>query len=155
MCQKDYYRLEGMFTCVDTSYRISITLSIYQESCHHFAIGILILNLVCRDEELKQSLIQRFFTLFEVIFSIDIPASVNEVLVCSVQKSSQFIDCFSTAGSCNRQSNAATAKKEPICGKECESLVTDFCTRMVEEKQRSYVKEEILYHLSHVKIHQL
>lgn len=113
---------------------------------------------MCRDEELKQSVVQQFCTLFEVVFSVDIPASVNEVLVCSVKKSTLICDCFPRTATDKKQTssqNSATSKKVSICEGVCESLVTDFCTRLVEEKQRDYVNEKILGHLSHVNIHQL
>jgi len=116
---------------------------------------------VCRDEELKQSVVQRFCTLFEVVFSINIPASVNEVLVCSVKKSTLICDCFPSTATDKKPTNSqnsatsSSLKKVSICDGVCESLVTDFCTRLVEEKQRDYVKEKILDHLSQVNVHQL
>lgn len=121
------------------------------------------LNLVCRDEKLKQSVIKKFFSLFEVVFSISIPASVNEVLVCLVQNSPTVCDYFSTtATNDNKKSSklpAATTnnaiKKMMVCNSNCEGLVSDLCSRLVAESKQAYVKQEILEHLSHVTVHQL
>lgn len=121
-----------------------------------FVAGILLLNLVCRDEDLKQSVIKKFFTLFEVIFSISIPASVNEVLVCLVQNTPSINDCFTSATSKKLDKTAdAVLKKMAMCDSSCESLVSDFCHRLVSESKQAYVKQEILEHFSHVTVHQL
>ena len=115
--------------------------------------------MVCRDEELKQSVIRKFFTLFEVVFSISIPASVNEVLVCLVQNTPAVKDCFSSA---NKQSSNLPSpttegelKKTTIRDGRCELLVSDMCQRLISESKQTYVKQEILGHLNHITIHQL
>ena len=124
-------------------------------SCY-FVAGILLLNLVCRDESLKQSVIKKFFTLFEVIFSISIPASVNEVLVCLVQNCPSINDFFtSTANKIPDKIADAALKKLAICDSGCDSLVSDLCHRLISESKQAYVKQEILEHFSHVTVHQL
>ena len=118
--------------------------------------GILLLNLVCRDKELKQSVIKKFFTLFEVIFSISIPASVNEVLVCLAQNSPSINDCFSSTTNEKPDKTVDNElKKVTICDRKCESLVSDLCQRLISESKQTYVRQEILGHLGHVTIHQL
>jgi len=120
-----------------------------------------LLNLVCRDEELKQSVIKKFFTLFEVVFSISIPASVNEVLVCLVQNFPLINECFATATTNKKPSNLPTTtaegeiKKITVCDSSCERLVSDLCCKLVAESKQSYVKQEILGHTSHITVHQL
>ena len=122
----------------------------------YFITGILLVNLVCRDEELKQSVIKKFFALFEVIFSISIPASVNEILVCLAQNSPSINDCFSSATNKTPDGTADDAlKKMTVCDSSCEGLASDLCHRLVSESKQAYVKREILEHLSHVTVHQL
>lgn len=115
--------------------------------------------MVCRDEELKQSVIRKFFTLFEVVFSISIPASVNEVLVCLVQNTPAVKDCFSSANKKSSNLPSPTTegeiKKTAIHDGICELLVSDMCQRLISESKQTYVKQEILGHLSHITIHQL
>lgn len=115
------------------------------------------LNLVCRDEELKQSVIRKFFTLFEVVFSISIPASVNEVLVCVVQNSPAVKEYFSSAAINEKPGNLTEGKstKTAIRDGRCETLVSDMCQRLISESKQAYVKQEILEHLSHITVHQL
>ena len=116
--------------------------------------------MVCRDEELKQSVIRKFFTWFEVVFSISIPASVNEVLVCLAQNSPAVKDCFSSAAINKKSSNLPSPttegelKKTTIRDGRCELLVSDMCQRLISESKQTYVKQEILGHLSHITIHQ-
>lgn len=122
--------------------------------------GILLLNLVCRDEELKQSVIKKFFTLFEVVFSISIPASVNEVLVCLVQSFPLINECFTTVTGNKKPVNLPTATaedeiKKTVCDSSCERLVSDLCSRLVAESKQTYVKQEILGHISHITVYQL
>ena len=119
------------------------------------------LNLVCRDEELKQSVIKKFFTFFEVVFSITIPASVNEVLVCLVQQFPSVNDLFSTT-TINKtpiKVPISTAedelKKMTMCDSSREGLVSKMCCRLISDSKQAYVKQEILRHLSHVMFHQL
>ena len=111
---------------------------------------------MCRDKDLKQSVIKKFFTLFEVIFSISIPASVNEVLVCLVQNSPSINDCFTpvTSKKLDKKPDAAF-KKMVMCDDSCESLVNNLCHRLVSENKQAYFKQEILEHFSHVTVHQL
>jgi len=112
--------------------------------------------LVCRDEELKQSVIKKFFTLFDVIFSISIPASVNEVLVCLAQNSPTINDCFRPVANKNFDKMTDDAlQMMTICDTGCESLVCNMCHRMVSESKQAYIKQEILEHLCHATVHQL
>ena len=119
------------------------------------------LNLVCRDEELKRSVIKKFFTLFEVVFSISIPASVNKVLVCLVQNSPAVKDCFLSVAINKKPGNLTASmaeeksKKTAICDGKCETLVSDMCQRLISESKQAYVKDELLEHLSHITVHQL
>ena len=119
------------------------------------------LNLVCRDEELKQSVIKKFFTLFEVVFSINIPASVNEILVCLVKNFPLINECFTTTTGNKKSGNLPTAtaegeiKKITICNSSCERLVSDLCSRLVAESKQTYIKQEILGHISQIIVHQL
>lgn len=48
-----------------------------------FFTGVLIVNLVCRDQELRGRLIQEIKSIFPVILSQGIPEEVNRVLFCS------------------------------------------------------------------------
>ena len=81
--------------------------------------------------------------------------------MCLVQNSPSVKDCLSSAAISKNSDTllmstaVGEVKKMTLCDSRCEGLVSDVSHRLVSESKQSYVKQEILQHLSHVTVHQL